>query len=289
MILSEYNYMKKVLIITALVFNSIISMAQIDWRVNPVGAVFAREGGATPDGTFRLTSGGYEVYTIAGAGKSFQPAALFYGKDEADREKVDAMVPDGKVPAGMNCFVVNTPEGYIMFDTGLPASKGGCTVERLASLKIAPEQITAIYLTHGHFDHIGGLLDDSNNAVYPNAKVYVPSAEYETMGEFGRQIEKAYSGRTIIFDEGEILPCNVLPVSAKGHTPGHTAYQLGSLLFVGDIMHGTAIQLIDPTICASFDADREQAITTRNSILAYAAANSLTVLCAHAPLNGIIF
>ncbi len=54
-------------------------------------------------------------------------------------------------------------------------------------------------------------------------------------------------------------------------------------------MHGTTIQMIDPTICANYDANRVQAIATRNRILSYAVANSLTVLCTHAPLNGIIF
>lgn len=97
------------------------------------------------------------------------------------------------------------------------------------------------------------------------------------------------NGRLIAFGFGEILPGNVLPISAKGHTPGHTAYLLGSLLFVGDIMHGESIQLLDPNICANFDKNRSQAIATRISILEYAASNSLTVLGAHIPGNGIIF
>lgn len=285
--------MKPLFAIAAIALNLNICMAQVNWSANPVGAVFARQGGETPQGIFRLTSDGYEVYTIVSSDKTFQPTSLYYGDNDSDRQKVDAMVPDGKVPTSMNCFLVNTPDGYIMFDTGLPATKGGLTLARLASIGVRPSDIKAIYITHGHFDHIGGLLDENASAVFPNAQLFIASDELEfisrTMADATRQITLAYDGRITSFNSGEILPHGVLPVEAKGHTPGHTAYILGKLFFVGDIMHGIALQLTDPTISASFDSDRAQAVTTRIKILSFAAAQSLTVLCSHAPLNGIIF
>lgn len=293
MAMEKSSKMKIIIAATVIAFNSIFCMADVNWQANPVGAVFAREGGKTPEGTYRLTNGGYEVYTIVSADKSFQPASLYYGVNDVDKPKVDAMAPDGKVPTSMNCFVVDTGDGYIMFDTGLPSSKGGKTLDRLASLKISPDEIKIVYITHGHFDHIGGLLDDAGKAVFPNAKLYIPEAEMtfisETMKDAAGQIKAAYGDRIVIFAWGEVLPDNILPMAAPGHTPGHTAYRLGNLLFVGDLMHGAALQLIDPTICANFDADRQQAIDTRNRILSYAVANSLTVLCAHVANNGVIF
>lgn len=265
--------MKKLLLITTLLLNAMICHAQ-------------------PEGTHRLICGGYEVFTIASGDKDYQPASLYYGTDNADKEKVDALAPDGKVPTAMNCFTVKTPEGYIMFDTGLPAHNGGMTIERMASLGITPGDIKAIYLTHSHFDHIGGLLDKDDKAVFSNATVYVPAKEDEymaqTMADKAVAIKSAYAGRYVTFDPGEILPGNILPIAAPGHTPGHTAYQLGQLLFVGDLMHGQSIQLRDMNICARYDSDRSKSIASRRTILSYATSNSLTTLGAHIPLDGVI-
>lgn len=267
--------MKKILFMAVLVLSSFLCAAQ---RV--------------AEGVYCLVNAGYEVYTIASGDKSFQPASLYYGENDGDKAKVDELAPDGEVPTSMNCFVVKTPGGYIMFDAGLPGTKGGKTLERMSSVNISPDKIHAVYLTHSHFDHIGGLLDESDNAAFPNATIYIPSTEYsymkETMAETTGKIEQAYINRVVIFNPGEILPNNVLPISAVGHTPGHTAYRLGSLLFVGDLLHGPSIQLIDPSICAAYDADRSQAIETRKLILSYIADNSLTALGAHVPFNGVI-
>lgn len=285
--------MKAFLVIAAVAANSLFCMAQTSVQPNLAGAVFMRQGASPVEGTYRFTSGGYEVFTIASSDKDFQPASLYYGNANVDKAKVDALAPDGKVPTAMNCFVVNTPDGYVMFDMGLPTSRGGKTVERLKALGINPADIKAVFVTHSHFDHIGGLLDVDGNAEYPSATIYISADELtamqKSMNEDLERITAASGGRMVAFAFGNVLPYNVLPISATGHTPGHTAYQLGNLLFVGDIMHGMAVQLVDPTINAAYDADPTQSVATRITILNYATANSLTVLGAHIPLKGVIF
>lgn len=265
--------------------------AQMSWHNNLVGAVFARQGGDAPAGTCRFSSGGYEVYTLQGADdpNMAQPASLFYGKDNADQTKVDRLAPDGLVPSAMNCFLVKAGNDYYMVDTGM----GDKALQRLSLLAVKPGYIKGIFITHSHGDHIGGLLDRNGKAVYDNAILYIPEGEKEFMmksqADLFAALMKEYGGRIKWIKAGEILEGGVLSIAASGHTPGHTAYRLGNLLFVGDIMHGAAIQLIDPTICARFDSDPEQSVKARNDLLNYAVENSLTVIGAHIPGNGVLF
>lgn len=272
-----------------------ISVGEVNWENNPVGAVFAREGGESPAGTFRLVSDGIEVYTIVSVDQAefYQPASLFYGADNADKAKVDALAPSGRVASSMNCFLVRLDGHNMLFDTGLPAERGGKILDRLASLNVSSDNIETIFITHGHFDHIGGLIEAGGKANFPNATLYVAAEELKYIEsatpDFAEDMKKAYGNKIVTFAPGSLLPYHILPIDAAGHTPGQVVYRLGKLLFAGDILHGMAVQLIDPTICANFDMDKAKAIKTRESIMRYAAANSLTVLCAHVPNNGVLF
>lgn len=99
---------------------------------------------------------------------------------------------------------------------------------------------------------------------------------------------EAYKERLHLFNFDDVLPGNVTTLNAIGHTPGHTAFQVGRLLIVGDLMHGTALQLLRPDICATFDMDQEAAAATRKRILHYAKENGLTLAGMHFPAPGWI-
>ena len=278
----------------AAIVNAPCVEAQNIGQINPIGAAFARQGGEMPEGIFKFTSGGYEVYTLQCADdpEMAHNASLFYGPDDVDKAKVDAMAPDGHIATAMNCFLVKNGNDYIMFDTGLGGGVRGKAAERLSLLAVQPGYIKSVYLTHTHGDHLGGLIDSNGKAVFVNATLYIPADEKDFMAsrqpDSYASIMREYDGRIRWIKGGEIVD-GVLCIDAPGHTPGHMAYRLGNLLFVGDIMHGASLQLVDPTICARYDSDPERSINSRCTILNYAVTNSLTVLGAHVPANGVLF
>jgi len=76
---------------------------------------------------------------------------------------------DLKSDWGFSCLVEleNTPK--ILFDTG---SNGSTLLFNMRRLGIDPSSIDEIFISHNHFDHVGGLVDFIN--VNNRVKVYVP-------------------------------------------------------------------------------------------------------------------
>ena len=144
-------------------------------------------------------------------------------------------------------------------------------------------------MTHLHGDHFGGLMYQGKVA-FPNAEVFINKVEYDqwlpsdgAQNERLRSIVDTYGDRIKVFAIGDSLPCGVVATAAYGHTAGHTIYQVGDILIVGDIMHGVALQKDHPEICASFDMDKASATASRKSVLKTAQEKNLRIYGMHFP------
>lgn len=197
-------------------------------------------------------------------------------------------------PASVNVFLLKRNGKQILADTGYGGSRGALTA-RLGQLEIAPEKIDFILLTHMHGDHIGGLIDAAGKAVFPTTTILVSAPELAfwqkasgSGGELARKVLTAYAGRVKSFQYGdEVLP-GIRALDAAGHTPGHTVFDTGSLLIVGDLLHAAAIQLPKPELCASYDMDPEKSVQTRRRFLDLAADAKRPVAGMHLPAPGIV-
>jgi 7,8-dihydropterin-6-yl-methyl-4-(beta-D-ribofuranosyl)aminobenzene 5'-phosphate synthase len=69
---------------------------------------------------------------------------------------------------GFSC-VVETNDKRILFDTGANAD---ILLENMHKLKIDPTAIDAVFISHDHFDHVGGLLEFAD--INKRANIYVP-------------------------------------------------------------------------------------------------------------------
>ena len=219
------------------------------------------------------------------AGEHFMPRTVFPDVSDA---LIDSLSLQNGIPASISTFLVETNGIRILFDTGIGAPDSRLLIG-LKSLGIEPADIKYLYLTHFHGDHIGGMMK-GDSVVFPNAEIYASQTEYDAWlkmpADRNAQVVKtmdAYKSRLHLFEFGDTLPGNIVTMNAVGHTPGHTVFQAGKLLVIGDLIHGAAFQIEHPEICASFDMDKEAAVKSRKQYLQYAKDNRLTMAGMHLP------
>lgn len=234
-----------------------------------------------------LTLDGMKVTWIRdNAQARLMPRTLF---PDASDALIDSLSLQNGVPASISTFLVEKDSIRMLFDTGMGAPDSRL-LEGLKALHISPEDINYLFITHFHGDHIGGMMKN-DSVVFPHAEVYASKVEYDAWmkmpAEQKAQVEKtmkAYKGHLHLFAFGDTLPGNVVAMNAVGHTPGHTVFQTGKLLVIGDLFHGAALQVAHPEICAQYDMDKKGAIKSRKYYLQYARENGLTIAGMHLPV-----
>lgn len=164
-----------------------------------------------------------------------------------------------QVGGAVNSFIIDGDQGVTLVDTGMPR-RHGAILRDLDSIGRRPDDITAIVVTHAHFDHVGGaaaLKRESRAEVFvsegdaaaargdepqPLAPVFgrVPilAPLFRRMLPHGEPV-----GVDHVIAEGATgLPEDLAVLDTPGHTPGHVSYLLdrsGGVLFVGDAAVGT--------------------------------------------------
>ena len=230
-----------------------------------------------------------KVYPIQ---DNVEPRIMARSLFTASDELVASLGLEEGVPASVSAFLVETDGVQILFDAanGAPDSQ---LMPTLNSLEVTPDDIDYIYITHLHGDHFGGLVqkaeDGTDVAAFKNAILMVPQAEYDAWMSPSMQnariieVFSCYGDRLRTFGMTEELPNGVLSIPIPGHTPGHTAYIVGDNLIAGDIMHGVALQLDNPEVCARFDMNHEDAVASRKDLIEIAKASGLKMYVMHFP------
>ena len=224
------------------------------------------------------------------ASAKLMPPSLF---PDAGEDLMKKLSLENGIPSSISTFLIESNGIQIFFDTGMGASDSRL-LAGLHALGITPADIKYIYLTHFHGDHIGGLMKN-DSVVFPHVEIYASKAEYDSWmkmeAEKNGQVVRAmnaYKDRLHLFAFGDTLPGKVVAMEAVGHTPGHTVFQAGKLLIIGDLIHGAALQLEHPEICATYDMDKQEAIKTRKKLLQYARENGLVIAGMHLPVPAFI-
>jgi len=186
-------------------------------------------------------------------------------------------------------------------DSGAPTS--GAWMANFKAAGFDPKDVSTVVFSHFHGDHINGFRLKDGTAVFPNADVMVPAAEWAFWMDDSRAssapeaMKGAFAGVRRVFapiakdvkqfEPGrEILP-GLTPFAAPGHTPGHTVFALASggksMMIMSDTTNHPALFVRNPDWSAVFDMDGPQAAATRRKLLDQVSSDRMQVAFYHAP------
>ena len=216
------------------------------------------------------------------------------------------------VLSNINTFLVEQNNQKLLVDAGCRDIFGptcGFFLEQLEKAGTNPEEITDLFFTHLHPDHVGGAITEDGKPVFVNASVKIPEKEIDfwnrddfedveangkSFADLAKSLLNAYDGKIVtVSNEDEIIK-NVHVVDLPGHTPGHSGFRIDdaneSFINLGDILHVPNIQLENPNISLLFDVDMEQGLKTRKMLFDMVSADKLLCSAGHmlAPKFGYI-
>lgn len=199
-----------------------------------------------------------------------------------------AGAPTDHITLSVDALLVKTGQQVVLIDTGV----GGALQGSLKLAKVKPDSVTDILITHAHPDHIGGLVIKGALA-FPNAKIRMAAAEWSWLQGQAENADlvKVITPKVETFEPGtEVVP-GITAIDLKGHTPGHSGYEIVSgkdhLLDFGDTAHSSIISLAKPTWHISFDNDQDLGEQNRVAELTKLAKNQETIFAPHFPFPGV--
>ena len=149
-------------------------------------------------------------------------------------------------PLGTNCYVVRRERGA---PEAVVVDPGGDATQLRLELARAGARCAAILITHGDWDHLGGVADLAEGA---GAKVYMAADEaerLERLNEFS-PVELRFRPYPpdVRLEGDEALDLAGIAfetLRVPGHTPAHLAFYADGCLFSGDVLFAGGVGRTD--------------------------------------------
>jgi hydroxyacylglutathione hydrolase len=146
-------------------------------------------------------------------------------------------------PLQANCFVVVQGEAGLVID---PGDEADVVIEAFGEFGFAP---AAVLVTHGHFDHFGGVAGIAGHFDIP---VYVGAPDARELAEGGLgglagfDVTPVTDAKLIEGEQTLDLPIVTAVVPTPGHSKGSVTFVMGDThLFVGDLLFDGSIGRTD--------------------------------------------
>jgi N-acyl homoserine lactone hydrolase len=201
---------------------------------------------------------------------------------------------DLKVQFVYSCYLIKHGNEYMLWDTGHSMSAPNVApkvsiVDQLAELKLKPEDIKYVGISHFHGDHTGQLpsfpkstllVGQGDWDVITNPKplqgANIPAYEHWTKG--GSKVESLSLDKDV-FGDGRVII-----LRTPGHTPGHQTLmvrlpQTGAVILVGDLVHFR--ENYETNGVPMFNSDRGQTLASIDRLKKIVDAHKATVIIQH--------
>ena len=245
------------------------------------------------------------------------PTAFLVAPDAPAAEREAALKAAGQAGDQFqlvnNVVVIRRQSDLILVDAGTgPRHQptAGKLAENLRAAGIQPADVTTVVLTHGHPDHLWGILDAGDNPIYPRASYVVSAREWGLWADpdvlqklpAGLPRERIVNGAQSHFARirdkvrmvrgGDEIVSGMRVLDTPGHTQGHISLELAGgdgLVIGGDALTNAIISFQYPTWRVGVDQEPERGISTRLRLLDQLATGKRRLVGAHLPFPGTGF
>lgn len=274
------------------------------------------------DGFHRFQLGDLEL-TILSDGHILQTPIQPFMCPNAEKAELENLLKENfrttnSVDLAMNVMLVKKGEKYILLDAGMGIfatnADNNWLLKSLSKAGIKPENITDIFISHAHPDHIGGLVDKDQNLVFKNAAIYLSKTEYNfwtkaSVNDFResplfkmqealkpiingvQNVLKSIQPKLKFYPENGQLMDNFTFIPIPGHTPGMVMIQLASkgenLAYIADLIHHDILLFEHPEWGFSGDTNLALATQTRIKTLQQLNGSRTKIFAYHLPWPGL--